>query len=65
MRPIPFYAGMYLVNHGENMQERRSALERKLTYISENEVNDEGKVREIELAFAISTTPSRDATIAP
>ena len=34
--PVPFPAGLYLVNHGENMVERRGNLGGKLAYLERN-----------------------------
>ena len=59
MQPIPFYAGMYLVNHGEYMQERCGVFERKLNYIDENKICDEARSRQIEQEFFTSVGPSQ------
>lgn len=54
MQPVPFPAGLYLVNHGQNMIERRGNLGGKLSYAEQNAVSDPEEIAQIKETFRLS-----------
>ena len=53
MQPIPFPAGLYLVNHGQNMIERRGNLGGKLSYAEEHALEDDRQIALVKKTFRI------------
>ena len=54
MQPIPFPAGLYLVNHGQNMIERRGNLGGKLSFAEEHALEDDRQIALVKKTFRIS-----------
>ena len=54
MTPVPFRAGLYMVNHGQNMIERRGKLDARLGYLDEAEVTDPTELAGIEETFGVA-----------
>ena len=54
MIPVPFRAGLYMVNHGQNMIERRGKLDTRLGYLDEAEVTDPTELAHIEETFGVA-----------
>ncbi|WP_224823615.1 glycosyltransferase family 2 protein [Cognatishimia sp. MH4019] len=54
MEPIHFPAGLYLVNHGQNMIERRGNLGGKLSYAEEHALEDPAEIARIKKTFRLS-----------
>ncbi|MEL7212184.1 MAG: glycosyltransferase family 2 protein [Pseudomonadota bacterium] len=54
MQPVPFPAGLYLVNHGQNMIERRGNLGGKLSYAEEHALHDPVEIARIKETFRLS-----------
>lgn len=54
LAPVPFPAGLYLVNHGQNMIERRGNLGGKLSFAETHAIQDVARIAEIKRTFRIS-----------
>lgn len=53
MKSIPFPAGLYLVNHGQNMIERRGNLGGKLSLAETHALNDPAEIAQIKETFRL------------
>ena len=55
---VPFHAAIYLVNHGENMQERRGQLGGKIAFLEDNAITDPAQLADIRGAFRLDDLPA-------
>ncbi len=56
--PVPFAAAIYMVNHGENMVERRGRMDGKLRYLKRNRIEDADRLAQIRTAFRLEDLPA-------
>ncbi|NSX56390.1 glycosyltransferase family 2 protein [Parasulfitobacter algicola] len=53
MAPFPFPAALYLVNHGQNMVERRGKMDGKVSYVQQHLIKDKERTDQIRSEFKI------------
>ncbi|SFA76847.1 hypothetical protein SAMN05421688_0727 [Poseidonocella pacifica] len=51
LQAIPFRAACYMIDHGQNMFERRGKMQNKINVVDRNEITDPAKLAEIQKTF--------------
>ncbi|MEL7212613.1 MAG: hypothetical protein AAGK92_08130 [Pseudomonadota bacterium] len=54
LEPVPFPAGLYIVNHGENIRERRGKMDAKISYLRRNLLSA-ARNRDVIAAFSLDS----------
>ncbi|WP_208348610.1 glycosyltransferase family 2 protein [Pseudaestuariivita rosea] len=55
MQPFPFPAAIYMINHGQNMVERRGKMDDKVQYVDRFAITDPTEISEIKSVFHLGT----------
>ncbi|QXT40508.1 putative rhamnosyl transferase [Gymnodinialimonas ceratoperidinii] len=63
LAPLPFPAGLYVMNTGENMRQKRGLMHRKMTYLKQNRLPEQQQ-EEYAAMFGLSADAPAPASVA-